>query len=68
MEGERLSGLKEKDLRLNFLYWGEGTFRAHLQHKDRASSAGWGCHPTVKILAHYCSRLKELQGWKWGEV
>ena len=63
--GERLSGLKGRDLRWNALQWGEGTYRAHLQQKDRASSEGWGCHPTVKTLTHNCSCLKELQGWKW---
>jgi hypothetical protein len=27
---------------------GEGTCRAHLQQKDRASSEGWSCYPLVK--------------------
>jgi hypothetical protein len=31
----------------------------------RASSEGWGCHPTVKTLTHNYSCLNELQGWKW---
>ena len=25
----------------------------------------WGCHPTVTLLTHNCSCLKELKGWKW---
>jgi hypothetical protein len=33
--------------------------------EDRASSDGWGCHPTVTSLTHNCSCLKQLQGWKW---
>jgi hypothetical protein len=45
-------------------YRGERELRAHLQQKDRASSEGWGCHPTVKTLTHNYSCLKELQGWK----
>jgi hypothetical protein len=65
LEGERHSGLKEKDLRRNALHWEEGTCRAQLQQKNKASSEGWGCHPTVKIPTHNCSCLKELQGWKW---
>jgi hypothetical protein len=45
---ETLAGLKERDLRWNALQWGEGICRAYLQQKDRASSEGWNCHPTVK--------------------
>jgi hypothetical protein len=26
-----------------------GNLRLHLQYKDRASSEGWGSHPSVKI-------------------
>jgi hypothetical protein len=62
---ERLSGLKERDLRWNALQWEEGTYRAHLQQKDRASSEGWGCYPNIKTLTHNCSCLKELHWWKW---
>ena len=40
----------------------EGTYRVHLQQKDRTSSEGWGCHPTVTPLIHNCFCLKELQG------
>jgi hypothetical protein len=36
--------------------------RAHLQQKDRTSSEGWGCHPTVTSLTHNSSCLEELQG------
>jgi hypothetical protein len=51
--------------RWNALQWGDGTYRAHLQQKDRASSEGWGCYPTVTPMTHTFSCLKELQGWKW---
>jgi hypothetical protein len=30
-------------LRWNALQWGEGSYRTHLQQKDRASSKGWVC-------------------------
>jgi hypothetical protein len=33
--------------------------------KERTSSEGRGCHPTVTTLTHNYSCLKELQGWKW---
>ena len=36
--GERLSGLKGRDLRRNALQWGEGTCRVLLQWRDRTSS------------------------------
>jgi hypothetical protein len=39
--GERLSGLKGRDLRGDALQWGEGTCRAYLQQKVGASSEGW---------------------------
>jgi hypothetical protein len=64
MGGERLSGLKGKDLRCNTRQYREGTYRAYLQQEDRTSSEGWGCLPTVITLTHNCSCLKELQGWK----
>jgi hypothetical protein len=44
------------------LYSGE---RELIEQKDRTSSDGWGCHPTVKSLTHNSSSVKELQGWKW---
>ena len=62
---ERLLGLQKRDLRWNSLHRGEGTCRAHLHQKDRASSERGGCHPIVKTLTHNCPCLKELQGWKW---
>jgi hypothetical protein len=58
---KKLSGIKRKDLSGNALQWGEGTYRAYLQEKVRASSEGWGCHPTVNTLTHNCTCLKELQ-------
>jgi hypothetical protein len=42
---------------------GEGTCRAHLQQKDRASRRDEVAIP--QLLTHNCSCLKELQGWKW---
>jgi hypothetical protein len=40
--GERLSGLRGKDLRLNAQPWGEGIYRVYLQQNDRESSGGMG--------------------------
>ena len=65
LEVRVLPGLKARDLRWNACPLGEGTYRAHLQQKDRASNEGEGSHPTVTTLTHNCSCLKELQGWKW---
>lgn len=38
-----------KDLRQNALYWGEGTCKAHLQQKVRASSEEWVAIPQSKL-------------------
>jgi len=40
------------DPRWNALQWREGTYWTHLQQKDKASSEGWGCYPTAKVLTH----------------
>jgi hypothetical protein len=34
LEGERLLGMKWRDLRQDALQWGEGTCRTHLQQED----------------------------------
>ena len=40
---------------------GRGNLYSSSRKEDRASSEGWGCHPTVTSLTHNCSCLKELQ-------
>jgi hypothetical protein len=49
--GERLSGLKGRDLRWNALQWGEGTCRAHLQYKDKVLSGEMG-------FPSHCQKLR----------
>ena len=63
--GERLSGLKGRDLDEMF-YSGEGEFIESTPSVGRGHQMeGWGCNHTVKSSDQNCSCVKELQGRKW---
>ena len=61
MGGKRRSGCKENYLKWDALHCGEGTWRAHLQQKDRHQVRDGVAIPQSKLWPN-CSCLKELQG------